>query len=180
MVIDHYPGCSEAMQLRRKLVSRNKCFEDFLFTMRNSTIVSSCPLACDAVKLGRLILDVKSPEQGFFDSGLQGDSIIKPTDMLAKKQYNFKDLLHRISRSKFNSTLTKYLTATHDRREDKLTYVQSIQNTRFQLLNSTEVFERICKSDQARRWLETAIAFTDAGIGRCSWLLVWRPCLMLP
>jgi hypothetical protein len=105
----------------------------------------------------RLVLDVEPPEQGFFDSGLQGDSIIKPTDMLVKKQYNFKDLRQRTSGLRFDNTLTKCLAATHDRREDKLTYVQSIQNTRYQLLNSTKVSKRICKSDQARRWLERTI-----------------------
>jgi hypothetical protein len=105
----------------------------------------------------RLVLDVNPPEQAFFDSGLQGDSIIKPTDMLVKKQHNFKDLLQRTLGLRFNNTVTKYLTATHDRHEVKLTYVQSIQNTRYQLLNSTKVSKRICKSDQARTWLERAI-----------------------
>jgi hypothetical protein len=53
--------------------------------------------------------------------------------MLVKKQYNFKDLLQGTSGLRFNNTLTNYLTATHDRRVDKLTYVQSIQNTRYQV-----------------------------------------------
>jgi hypothetical protein len=126
--------------------------------MRNPSIVSSRLLACDAVKLGRLVLDVRSPEQEFFDSGsLPGDPAITPADILIKHQYNFNDLLQRTSGSRFNSTLTRFLAASHANRQEQSAHISAIRNTTYQLQNSTDIFERICSSDQARRWLERAL-----------------------
>jgi hypothetical protein len=129
----------------------------------NTSLIPNRLLARDAVDLGRLVLDVNSPEQDYFDPKFS----IDPDAIIVRQQLNFSEILQRTSGSKLHSFLTTILAVSYFKRDEKHLLINSLRNTTYQLKNSSNVFERMCEMDLTKKWIEKAI-----GRGRSVYMIV--------
>ena len=119
----------------------------------NTTLIPNRLLARDAVDLGRLVLDLNSPEQDYFDPKFPIDS----EAIIVRQQLNFSEILQHTRGSKLHGFLTTILTNSYFKRDEKQLSISSLRNTTYQLKNSSNVFERICEINLAKKWIEKAI-----------------------
>ena len=119
----------------------------------NTSLIPNRLLARDAVDLGRLVLDLNSPEQDYFDPKFP----IDPEAIIVRQQLNFSEILQHTCGSKLHGFLTTILTMSFSKQDEKHLSIYSLRNTTYQLKNSSNVFERICEIDLAKKWIEKAI-----------------------
>lgn len=131
--------------------------------MKETTFVPNRLLARDAVDLGRLVLDVRAPEQDYFVP----QSTVAPEDILVQEKFNFSEILQPTSGSNLHSFLTTMLSTSMSRHEERRTQIDAVRNTTYQIKNSSHVFERICGEELGKKWLEKAI-----GRGRKVYMVV--------
>jgi hypothetical protein len=120
--------------------------------MLKSTVISRRLLALDAVSLGRLVLNLDSPEQDFHQSP---SLALEPADILVKWQSFLEDVRYQHSGAKLILSLASLLDneAGFDiSKEDRL---KASTITTHQLKNSMEKFAAICTDVQTRKWFET-------------------------
>jgi hypothetical protein len=129
----------------------------------NTSLVPNRLLARDAVDIGRLVLDINSPEQDYFDPKFAIDS----DTIIVRQQVNFSEILQHTSGSKLHGFLTTAFGASYFKRNEKKLLVNSPRNMTYQLKNSSNIFERMCEIDLTKKWIEKAI-----GRGRSVYMVV--------
>jgi hypothetical protein len=121
-------------------------------------------LALDAVRLGRLVLNVDSPEQDFHDSPALR---LEPSDASVKRQASLVDIRSGSGGAELNATLA-YLLHAHTKvdvsGEEQLKASTTITH---QLKNSMDVFSTICADIGTRKWFEKIL-----GKGRKIYMIV--------
>lgn len=121
--------------------------------MKSQSLIQNRLLPLNSVKLGRLVLNVKSPHQDFLDpvnGQLQPESIVKP-------QENFEDILNLSKTSKIRSRITALLAISYENRNTSAVKLTATRATTYQLLNSGTWFKNACAIPETRKWLEYAI-----------------------
>jgi hypothetical protein len=127
--------------------------------MKNTSVIPNRLLPRNAVDLGRLVLHPKAPEQDFYDPIIANkqDPIINPADILVQHQYNFSHLLSLTSGSKLHVFLASILGLDNATESSNMSCVDSFRRSIYTLANTSEIFKRICSSNNAaRQYLEKA------------------------
>jgi hypothetical protein len=132
--------------------------------MLKSTVISRRLLALGAVSLGRLVLNLDSPEQDFHQSP---SLALQPTDILVKRQSFLEDVRYNHSAAKLIVSLAYLLDNEAGFGISKEDRLKASTITTHQLKNSMEKFAAICSDVQTRKWFETIL-----GRGRKVYMIV--------
>jgi hypothetical protein len=122
--------------------------------MPATNIVLNHLLPSHAVELGRLVSNMQSPEQDFFQST---EITLSPSDISVQQLRDFEQLIEESKSFDFSNNLSTIFSAgrgTH--RTSKVSIASAVFTTR-QLQNSSSHLEKLCASRPARFWLERAI-----------------------
>lgn len=122
--------------------------------MPTTTLISDNLLSLEAVELGRLVLNVKHPEQDFYQSATFP---ISQDDIIIQRLEKFQDILLRTTGSRFHALLSGAFSTTSRTRKDSKIDIYSALCSTYQLKNSGDFFHKICKLESAQDWLERAI-----------------------
>lgn len=115
--------------------------------------VPSGLLAKDSVNLARLVLDIRSPEQDYFEE----QNTTRPEDIVVNQQNDISQILERTHGSKFHGFLSSILSASFSKTSETRVHIDSVSRTTYSIKNSSDVFERMCELESTKRWLEKAI-----------------------
>jgi hypothetical protein len=132
--------------------------------MLKSTVISQRLLALDAVSLGRLVLNLDSPEQDYHESP---SLKLVPSDIVIKRQSFFEDVRYHHGGAKLTLSLAWLLdneAGCDVTKEDRL---KASTITTHQLKNSMEKFAAMCTDVHTRKWFERIL-----GKGRKVYMIV--------
>ncbi|KAM6485748.1 hypothetical protein HDV62DRAFT_259572 [Trichoderma sp. SZMC 28011] len=121
--------------------------------MPKSAVLLNALLPINAVKLGRLVLDIRFPDQDFFEPE---DALITE-NTITQKLENIHYSNKREKATGVNSTLSNILFGNHDFGNGSDIDLSSSICMTHQLQNSGQFFEWLCTLKKARSWLERAI-----------------------
>ncbi|KAL1871896.1 hypothetical protein Daus18300_004530 [Diaporthe australafricana] len=109
-------------------------------------------LKADAIGLGRIVLSVQYPEQDFHEP----ETPIPSDEISCNNLEDFSYTVERTRGSGFQLYLSKLLTGARNRERGVNIDISSSLCVTRQLKNSGLVFERVCNSQSARKWMERA------------------------
>lgn len=123
--------------------------------MDGATVVSHTFIPVDSVKLGRLVIDVKEPCEGYLDpvSAVTDVSVIRHPQRTDSEQG---------AANNFASSLIQLSEVARSRRTGKVTRVITGDLVTYQLQNPEEWFRNAIKEETVRLWMEDGI---NAGNG---------------
>lgn len=128
-------------------------YSDLNRMVKSSVFISSYPLALDAVSLGRLVSFVKDPGQDSFNPATELPD--KPQAPSSTTEINnIVKILSAANGAGLELTLTSFASAFLKGESKKVRQLETKQGVQYLLLNADNWFERICKSDLTRTWLE--------------------------
>src|SRR5262245_27764766 len=122
--------------------------------MKTSAVVLNHLLSRDAVALGRLVLNVHSPEQDYLDLHFSLD----PADVIVREQLNFAEILQKTSNMRLRGFFTSHLRGDTAKDDTWQSSISTVRNTTYQVKNSSAIFSRACETESTRKWLESAIS----------------------
>ena len=122
---------------------------------KSSTFISSYPLALNAVSLGRLVTFFKNPSQDFFDPTHELPDKPQVTSA-ASEINNISKVLQASKGTGLELALTAFASTFLKSESNIVRQLEAKQGIQHLLLNADDWFERICKSDLTRTWLERA------------------------
>lgn len=120
--------------------------------MPGSLLLQSDLLPLGAVALGRLVLDVESPQRGFHDP-FPGRTL--PSTI--QRQHDFHELERNSQANKAGAHLTQLVRIFTGSQEGHGTTLKAPIATTYTLCQWDAVFREACASAQTRKWLEDAI-----------------------
>lgn len=123
--------------------------------MKTRALIQNSLLHIDTVKLGRLVLNAKHPQQAFYDP------FDSPPEFTVKQQDNFQGTLSLSKNSQLRSRLTALLLVSYENRDANAITLAATQAKTYQLLNSGAWFRKACSSAETRQWFEDAIGDGD-------------------
>lgn len=126
--------------------------------MSSTTFILDNLLPKDAVKLGRLVLSIKYPEQDFCDPDPEGNGVT--TGAPTTSSTIVETFTHLVSQSRdtsFHAVLTSLISGTAGRRANTQVEVSAPTCVTHTLTHSSQFFERACEAPRVRRWLERAL-----------------------
>lgn len=122
--------------------------------MLKSLVLLDNLLPTTAIELGRLVLDIRLPDQDFFQSK---ETTITDDDITIQRLEEFSYSLQRAETSGVHVLLSTLLSGSRGSENgSNIDLSSSICITR-QLQNSDQFFENICASRATRAWLERTI-----------------------
>lgn len=121
-------------------------------TMNHRFTMLDSLLSMESVSLGRLTRNLKDLVQGFHDPTPAPDAseILHET---AFSNYNLRE--RSISDNSLDAKLTPLLTALYGSGTSSEDSISALRIGKYTLLNSDVWFEKICKTEDTRKWLET-------------------------
>jgi len=108
-------------------------------------------LSPEAVRLGRLVLDISEPAQDFYEAKFL------PPPELKQEFLKFSEVLSQSQGSKLYGDLTSILTAKTTSQQTSASLVESLKCVTRQLVNSGDYFRSLCRVPRARQFMERAI-----------------------
>lgn len=126
--------------------------------MKNRALLQNSLLPLESVKLGRLVLNAKNPQQDYLDPL---DSVPEST---VKPQESFHETLNSSKNVKLRSRLTALLAVGYENRDANSASLSAIQATTYQLANSGAWFRKACAKQETRSWFEGAIEENDSDV----------------
>lgn len=114
-------------------------------------------LAKEAAKLGRITLNLQSPEQDFHDSPALTSY---PPNSIEKHQVNLGDRWVNNGPANPGSTLAKALAMKVGGKNTETILDSAVVST-YQLMNSTDLYESICSVESTRKWFEKRVIARD-------------------
>ncbi|KAK6514398.1 hypothetical protein TWF506_008793 [Arthrobotrys conoides] len=124
--------------------------------MKAKATIPTTLLPFEAVALGRLVTNTKSPAEEFYDSEILRN-IITSHNVLVTPRNNFREVLRCTLGTSTYSTLTAIISSHFSVGTQDYVHLESLANKTYQLENSTHIFENICEDLNARRWLTRMI-----------------------
>ena len=115
------------------------------------TVFRTSFLTLKSVTLGRLVTNAADPGQDFWP---KSSSSVRPTDVDVQ---SFKDVYKLFGVQKtgaFRSKLTQFVSGNVASQRASLEKLATDEWTVYSLLQQTDYFERICKDDAAKEWME--------------------------
>ncbi|KAF3297400.1 hypothetical protein TWF132_007496 [Orbilia oligospora] len=109
-------------------------------------------LPTNAVKLGRLVTNRKSPAEEFYDSSFLPD-IISEDNIITTSRNNFQEVLRSTLGTSTYSNLTAIIGSNYNLKTQEYVLLESFSNKSYQLENSTNIFDHICADPGLRKWL---------------------------
>lgn len=126
--------------------------------MKNRALLQNNLLPLDSVKLGRLVLNARNPQQDYLDPL---DSIPEAT---IKPQEKFHETLNSSKNVKLRYRLTALITTSFETRDTSSTTLSAVQATTYQLTNSGAWFRKACAKQETRSWFEGVIEDSDSDV----------------
>lgn len=126
--------------------------------MKSRALLQNSLLPLDSVKLGRLVLNAKNPQQDYLDPL---DSVPEAT---INPQEKFHETLHSSKNVKLLSRLTALLAVGYETRDTDSATLSAVQATTYQLTNSGTWFRKACAKQETRSWFEEAIEENDSDV----------------
>lgn len=126
--------------------------------MKNRALLQNSLLPLDSVRLGRLVLNAKNPQQDYLDPL---ESVPQAT---IKAQEKFHETLNSSKNVKLRYRLTALLAASSENRDASSTTLSAVQATTYQLTNSGAWFREACAKKETRSWFEGAIEDNDSDV----------------
>ncbi|KAI0896523.1 hypothetical protein F4806DRAFT_464828 [Annulohypoxylon nitens] len=121
--------------------------------MLTTSFILDYLLPADAVSLGRLVVDVRFPDQDFFET--RKESAVEGT--LTQRVEDFSYSSSQVATSRLHAILSNIISGGHgSENSSKISISSSLCITR-QLQNSSLFFEQLCADSKARYWLEHAL-----------------------
>jgi hypothetical protein len=122
--------------------------------MSNATLILHQLLPSDAVKIGRLVLNVQHPEHDFYEPEI---SYRSSNDIITQNLEKFSLTLERTKASRAHGILTSFSSAAFGSRGNSTVSVSSAHCITRSLKNSGDYFNRIGQSESLQDWFERAI-----------------------
>ena len=113
-------------------------------------------LSLDAVRLGRLVLDIRAPWQDFRP---KTPIHLDADDILIAPFLHIKEIVERTRKTKFHASLSEALSGALGKEHTSMIGVTAPQGTTYTILNSDDHFEEICRDTDVRTWIERAIMY---------------------
>ncbi|KAK6514353.1 hypothetical protein TWF506_008749 [Arthrobotrys conoides] len=120
--------------------------------MKAKATVPGAILPLNAVTLGRLVTNRKSPAEEFYDSNCLPD-IVSNDNIIITSRNNFQEVLHSRLGTSTYSNLTAIIGSNYTLSNQEYILLESFSNKSYQLENSTNVFDHICADPGLRKWL---------------------------
>ncbi|RPB01411.1 hypothetical protein L873DRAFT_1676620 [Choiromyces venosus 120613-1] len=114
------------------------------------TTLADSLLPFDSVKVGRLVLDPKSPQDDYLD---------QPNEpkITHQDQQNFQIIQNSRRYSSLKARILKLFNAYRDTQQASHAVLSSNKARTYRLQNSGEWFRDACKTDETRKWMERSI-----------------------
>lgn len=123
-----------------------------------TTLLLDNLLPKDAVKLGRLVLSIKYPEQDFCDPDPEvNDVATAATSTTTTNVENFKHFASQTRDASFQAVLTSLVLGTAGVRADAQVEICAPACVTRALADSSRFFEGLCEAPRVRNWLERAL-----------------------
>lgn len=121
--------------------------------MRNrSTYISSFPLPLTSLSLGRLITQLKTPADNFFDASTLPSAPTPQSDSTAI--LNLSEILDKTKGSGVEVVLSSFASLFLKSGKKDAKQLSAYRCTEYYMLNSESWFESICHEEPVRAWLE--------------------------
>lgn len=117
-----------------------------------STVVFNSLLPLTAVQLGCLVLNAQHPLQDFFEPLSHTEAQIATST-----QNNFTEILDSSRATKLRTYLTRLVSSSYSNEDSSTVQLSTLRATTYQLINSGDWFQKVCKIEATRKWLESAI-----------------------
>lgn len=121
--------------------------------MAPKSIFPGMPLSLDSIKLGRLVLNTRDPQQDYQDPPPTADP---PTVTITQAQ-DFEELRISTRASKFRARLASLLSQSLENKTTAQVDFSAAKSLTYLLNNTTAWFTRACGAAESRQWLEAAI-----------------------
>ncbi|KAH0603583.1 uncharacterized protein H6S33_007905 [Morchella sextelata] len=119
--------------------------------MAPKSIFPSSPLSLEAIKLGRLVLNTRYPQQDYIDPSTESPKFTK------SPLHDFEEIRSSVRASGLRTRLASLLSMTFENRDDYLVDFSAAKSFTFLLDNSKAWFARACGNPESRTWLNHAI-----------------------
>ena len=119
--------------------------------MRQSVLLPQTFLPLESVQLGRLVLNVQSPESDFRDL-----IPLNPHDVIVKPAAHFQGQESSATATEFGSALCHLLSLTRSKQKGNTTRITSDRVTTYLLNNSGHWFRQAVQDKDTRKWIEDA------------------------
>lgn len=120
--------------------------------MAPKSIFLLTPLSMDSIKLGRLVLNTRDPQQDYQDPPATEPPIITKNQL-----QDFEQIRSSARASTFRSRLAGLLSQTFENRNDDLVDYSAAESSIYSLNNTKAWFTQACGATETREWLEQAI-----------------------
>lgn len=120
--------------------------------MAPKSIFLRMPLSLDSIKLGRLVLNTRDPQQEY-----QDPPAADPPKITICQLQDFEQIRSSARASKFRSRLAGLLSQTFENRNEDLLDFSAAESSTYLLNNTNAWFKRACGAAETREWLEQAI-----------------------
>lgn len=121
-----------------------------------STILLPTLLSPSSVRLGRLVLNTRSPHEDFIDP-LDDDDRPSPKDTIVNIRKNFEETRKYSKSSKLRSYFTEFLSISYQSQSSGVSTISAPQVTVHELKNHPTWFQDACSLPGIRTWLEARI-----------------------
>ncbi|KAL7917665.1 hypothetical protein ACQKWADRAFT_306196 [Trichoderma austrokoningii] len=118
-----------------------------------SLVLLDTLLPIEAVRLGRLVLDIRCPHQDYFEP----EEAPLPEEILTQRLSDFSYSSKQGKSSSMNVILSTLVSGTRGTENSSRIDLSSSACVTHQLQNSTQFFQKICALRGTRAWLERAI-----------------------
>lgn len=119
--------------------------------MRSTSVVQSTLLPFESIQLGRLVLNIESPQQDFRDPP------IDPPESTVTSQLNFEEIQSSTKALKFRVRLAQLLSSSYGTQYVNQIDLSATCARTHLLCNSRTWFDTACAVVEIREWLERAI-----------------------
>ncbi|KAJ5101294.1 hypothetical protein NUU61_003516 [Penicillium alfredii] len=120
--------------------------------MPQSLVLGTPFFPLESVRLGRLVLNIKEPQQDYFDPPCQ-----RSEDASVQEHEGYGGVDNTGSNRDFVSLLTRLVAASHIKRMRTSTQVSTPRARTYQLRNSGVWFRRALEAEATRDWVEEAV-----------------------
>ncbi|GAW18673.1 hypothetical protein ANO14919_081540 [Xylariales sp. No.14919] len=121
--------------------------------MVSSSVLLDNLLPCEAVGLGRLVLDIRYPYQDFSEP----EEALTPEEIITQRLEQWSYSSEEGKESGIRGVISDMISGTCDAKETSSIDLSSATCFRHQLRDSAQFFEKICSLEKTRNWLERAI-----------------------
>lgn len=111
------------------------------------------PLSLDSIKLGRLVLNTRDPQQDYQDPPPDAE----PPKVTVNQVQDLEEIRSSDRASKFRARIASLLSQSLENRDEKLVDFSAAKSFTYLLNNTNAWFTRACGTAESRDWLEKAI-----------------------